>query len=158
MKTGFIIVALFALVLAAGFTTAGDDPDPVQLSSAPSDQQRREAPSLVSMTDEQALKMNSLLQDMRKILIAEKDQLAELYVEFERETDSQGALAIQRRIHETKTGTQIALLRAQADVAREEGRSEDADLLEEGIAKLANPERGLGANVVPSGREMPTRQ
>jgi hypothetical protein len=115
------------LTVVAGIVWAADRPEPRK-------------PSLVTMTEGQAARLSPLHQAMRGILIAEQKQLAVLYEEFAQQTDSQRALEVQRRIHEVKVGTEISLLTVQAETAREQGRMEDAEQLEEGIERLANPD------------------
>ena len=104
---------------------------------------------LLTMTSQQAARLSPLLQEMRGLLISEKEQLTILYSEFAKETDSQRALEIQGKIREVKIGTEISLLVAQAETARSQGRVEDADRLEESIELLSDPMRGQGT-VVPT--------
>jgi hypothetical protein len=144
MKFGITIVSMLFLVLAlpTGFTTAQDEPATTQFSTEPDPTVPKRGPTLLTMTPEQAQRLSPLHQEMRKILIAEKNQLTELFKEFARETDSQGALAVQRRIHQVKTETEISLLTAQAKSARSQGRKEDAERMEEAIKRITNPHRG----------------
>ena len=114
-------------------------------SDVPTDQVKAPRPvgsSLVTMTTEQAARLTPLRQEMRRILISEQEQLAALYAEFAQATDSQSALGVQRRIHQVKTGTQISLLKAQAETAVAEGRLDDAGILEQNIETLTDPQRG----------------
>ena len=97
--------------------------------------------SFLSMTTEEAAGLSPMLQEMRRILIRERDQLAVLHAEFAQATDSREALRIQHRIRDLKSGTEIALLEVQAATAREQGRSEDAEQLEGIITRLADREQ-----------------
>ena len=137
-KRSLRAAACLVLLLTAvtGIAWAADEPEPRK-------------PSLVAMTVGQAAKLSPLHQAMREILITEQEQLAVLYGEFAGESDSQRALEIQRRIHEVKVGAEISLLTVQAETARAEGRTQDAETLEEGIERLANPERFQSTGPAP---------
>jgi len=137
-----VVIICLALILAAGSISANDGPTPGTNPADPSVSARSGGSSLLTLTAEQALKLSPLHQELRTILIAEKDQLDVLYEEFALETDSQRALAIQRRIHLVKTETEISLLKAQAETARTQGRTEDVERLERSIRLLSDPEWG----------------
>jgi len=137
LKTGTWIVAVgLLLVLVTGATTTEDDP--VQ-----------ESMSLVAMSDERALQLPPLHQELRRVLIDERNRLEDLYADFEAETDSRWALEIQRKIRQVKVDSQVALLETQAEAARLEGRTGDVERLEQGIRRLKDPESAWGRDPVP---------
>jgi hypothetical protein len=143
-----VIACLVLILVAAVALAAVSEVPPHPALAADSPAANAERPSLLNLTAEQVLRLSPLHKEMRLILLSEKDQLNLLYEEFNRETDSQRALAVQRRIHLVKTQTEVALLQAQADAARAAGRLEDAELLETSIRMITDPDRKSTA-VVP---------
>ncbi len=78
---------------------------------------------------------------IREIMAREKEQAAALEAEFAAAADEQAALRIQRRIQDLRQQTEIELLRAQADHARQLGRPEAAARIEADIRQLQDPDR-----------------
>jgi len=148
-----MILAMLTLVAAANEKAV-----PLEPGSKPVSIDRAPGVTLVTMTDEQALKLSPMHQDLRRVLIEEKTRLADLYEEFEKETDSRRALVIQGEINEVKTGTAVSLLEIQAKVAREDGRLEDALQLEEGIQRLVSPDWGSSSTAPRTERESSIRK
>jgi hypothetical protein len=128
-KMGTSLAALGLLIIVlVGAAPTSDDPS-------------GDRPTLLTMSDEQARRLPTLHQEMRRVLIDERDRLEVLYAEFEAEADSRLALEIQQKIEQVKQETQVALLQAQVDAARADGRSEDVERLENGIRLLKEPDR-----------------
>jgi hypothetical protein len=143
------LIAIMVLILPEGYAGAGAGDASEVVASA--EASRPDGTSLVTMTEEQAARLSPLHRAMREVLITERVRLASLFEEFTRETDSRRALLIQRQIHDVKLEAEVSLLRVQAEAARAAGRTEDAERLEEGIARLIDP-RPTSASPMPTTR------
>ena len=66
----------------------------------------------------------------------EKADLELLMAEFRQSSDSATALAVQKRIQQRKAATEIRIVQIQLDLARGEGRHEDAQRLSKALAHL----------------------
>jgi len=77
--------------------------------------------------------------ELMGVLDQEKAALAQLRLRFRATRDHREALAIQREIERLKVGTEVALLRIQADYARRQGRLATAQELEAAIHDILNP-------------------
>ncbi|RKZ13040.1 hypothetical protein DRQ53_04785 [bacterium] len=70
------------------------------------------------------------LRVIREILDTRSVALAELQARYEAATSDEQALLVQREMHELKQGTELTLLQAQLEFAREEGAVEKVAELE----------------------------
>ena len=82
---------------------------------------------------------NPMVTEMRAVLETERVQFANLFARFRVAPDGAAALAVQREIEQLKVGTEISLLRIQADYARRAGRISQAAELEKVITELQAP-------------------
>lgn len=149
------LLGLILILIAA--PAAAADPDPVDSKTADSPQDPETATarvfSLVDLPPEKVERLTPLQARMREILLAERVNLAPLQAAFAEETDSLRSLEIQRRIQDLKVGTEIALLRVQADHARQSGQPELAEQIEESLRRMAERDRvRQDQNLVPSAR------
>jgi hypothetical protein len=77
--------------------------------------------------------------EIKQVLEDEKTAVAELETRFTQTTDQAAALEIQKKIQETKLGTELKVLGIQAGFARAEGRTAVAEQLEAAIREMTTP-------------------
>jgi len=133
MKTCILIMLAIICLAAAGDAAelppeAAPDAQDVTEDIDPSP-----AVSLTTLSEEQAAHLSPLHSGMRTILLREQADVQALTARM---------ADIQDRIAEVKTGTEVSLLKVQADTARASGREQDAERLEESIRLLRDPQRG----------------
>ncbi len=78
-------------------------------------------------------------QAIRALLDREAAQLAELDARLPGAADEGAVLALQREIEQVKQETELQVMRVQADFARREGRTAQADQIEAALAEMAAP-------------------
>jgi hypothetical protein len=84
-------------------------------------------------------KLSPMAAEMQQAIRMERDGLRRLHARFQQTSDPHAALAIQREIEALKVGTELELLRIQANHARREGRVEAAKRIETVIEQILNP-------------------
>lgn len=99
----------------------------------------RQAPTLLQMTADDALKLRPMMQEVRKLLLAEKEQLLVLRAELDKTRNDAGRADLERRIMQVREGTEANLYSIQARYARAEGRIPDAIKLEAAADRLLIP-------------------
>jgi hypothetical protein len=70
------------------------------------------------------------LRAIREVLDAQNSKLVELQARYEAATSDDQALLVQREMHELKRGTELAMINAQLEFARQEGNTEKIAELE----------------------------
>jgi hypothetical protein len=76
---------------------------------------------------------------IRRTLDEESRSLTSLHARLERVSNDAEALAIEREVEQKKSETEVALLRIQAQEAREAGRIPQAEEIERAIDDLLHP-------------------
>lgn len=121
------------LLLLAPLALATDEPQPdqntEQTPSAP-------ARSLLSITEEQALQLKPIDQEIRGLLIKEREDVAELTALLKKTSDNMRALQIQKDISAKKQRTEIGIMEVQAKYAVLAGRDEQATAINEAVAGM----------------------
>lgn len=136
-STPVLPAASFLLLVAlAAPTFAGNPPGRATGTAAPIPD---EAPVAAPATPVARRVVNPLYPRIAAMLEAEKQQLVALRTKLAVAKDSDAAMAIQREIEQVKVGTEIGILRLQAEHARQRGRTATADGLEAAIRQMQQP-------------------
>jgi len=132
----FPMLIITLLVLAIPLLAA-DRPDPAEQQPEPGVQDAPEQPSsLLNLPPEKVARLAPLPARLRQILLDERERLAPLQAAFAEETDALRGFEIQRQMRDVKIATEVALMRAQADHARANGRPEVAERIEQGLQRM----------------------
>lgn len=122
---GFVLAVLIALpVLAA---PVEDEP-----GKKPAEPPR----SLLSLTPEQAQSLRPCDQEIRALLLREREDVAALVARMKASGDDLEALRIQKEIGVRKQRTEIGILETQAKFADLEGRSEQAAAIRDVVDRM----------------------
>ena len=82
-----------------------------------------------------------MVTEMMALIDQQDGKLKDLAGRLKKATSNEEAFAIKREIEQVKLGTEVSLLRVQADYARRDGRTADADRLDAAIRALLTPPR-----------------
>ncbi len=134
----FILLIAAPVVFAATDQPAPNDATKVEPAIRPVESSPT-AYSLTALPAEKLARLTPLQVALRNVLLQEQADLAPLIEAFARETDSLRGLEIQKQIQTVKQDTELALLRTQAQFARQEGRIEVAEQLEESLRLMTEP-------------------
>jgi hypothetical protein len=86
-----------------------------------------------------------MMQSIRAVFTAEKDEVAALEIRLEAATSEEEIIGLIREIERVRMDAEIGVLTIQADCARHEGRIEQAQQIEAAIKKMqAGPPRAAG--------------
>ena len=133
---------------AAQANAAQTSPTPASATDVGQASDGAELPGLMNMAPE---KLSPRLLEIRERIEWEQTKLAELSEAYLAATNGDEALRIQRKIHELKAGTELAILEIQLRQARLESKVETVQRLEAALEKVRNPEAQMHqAN--PAGR------
>jgi hypothetical protein len=91
------------------------------------------------------------LRVIREVLDSRGARLTELQLRYEGASSDEQALEIQREIHILKQGTELALLNAQLEFARQEGDSQKVTELEAILETIRSRDGVLGPAARPDG-------
>ena len=97
--------------------------------------------------------LTPMMSEVMTLLATQDGKLAALAERQKHATAPDEALAVQKEIQALKLGTEVSLMRIQANYARREGRAHDAARLEAAIESLVSPPRVLA----PADRAIPAR-
>ena len=86
-----------------------------------------------------APELSPMMVEINALLDAERLALADCRLEMDRATDMERRVELMERIHELKTGTELEILRVQLRYAREAGRLDTVQELEEAIEFMTDP-------------------
>lgn len=92
--------------------------------------------SLLSMTPDQALKLNPMDQEIRQLLIKERADVAALTELMKSTHDNMSALQIQKEIGVKKQQAELGIMEVQAKYAAQAGRHEQAAAIREAVAGM----------------------
>ncbi len=134
-STILILTGSLAVVLWLIPVQAAPGPDPAGSNVAVI--ARSAADSLASTAERPVV--NPLMPRITALMEQERAQLSDLEQQFRQAADEETALAIQARIREVKTGTELALLRLQLEEAGRRGDEDLAARLEQAITAITAP-------------------
>ena len=136
-RIAILLSAIILLAVPLALATATDEPQPDQNSEQNSEQTlAAPARSLLSINEEQALKLKPIDQEIRGLLIKEREDVAELTALLKKTSDNMRALQIQKDISAKKQRTEIGIMEVQARYARQAGREEQAAAITEAVAGM----------------------
>jgi len=128
-RIAILLSALILLLAPLASATGTDEPQPDQNSDA-------QPRSLLSITEEQALNLKPIDQEIRGLLIREREDVAALTALLKETQDNMRALQIQKDISAKKQRTEIGIMEVQAKYARQAGREEQATAISEAVAGM----------------------
>jgi len=126
------LIISFALMMLLCPLASATDADEPQTDRKPAPPPR----SLLTISDEQALKLKPSDQEIRTLLITERTEVAALTAMLADTRDNLEALKIQRKIGNKKQQTEIGIMEVQAKCAEQAGRQEQAEAIREAIAGM----------------------
>ena len=97
--------------------------------------------------------LTPMMSEVMTLLATQDTKLAALAERQKHATTPDEALAVQKEIQALKIGTEVSVMRIQANYARREGRAQDAARLEAAVEALTSPPRVHA----PADRAVPTR-
>ena len=133
MKKAFAMVLIVQLIsLLPVIAFASEELQPVRPVESNEAIQEGERPVIAVVKTPAMLEIDALLE-------VERVQLAELKARLQAAPDEETALAIQREVRQLKMETELEILRVQIRSAREMGRLDTVERLEQTIEYLTNP-------------------
>jgi len=118
-----VCLALTGITLAADPESQGEDPV-------------AKPRSLVSLTEEQAAKLDPMNREIRQVLLTEREEVDRLTASLTDVTDDVEAIAIQRRIGAVKQQAEIDVMEVQARYAEIAGNTEQAEAIREAVTGM----------------------
>ncbi len=151
------IPTLLGMLLVFPLAVRAQDPPPVSIDQL--DINREEAVEQQlhfegTGKDAPATDLTPLQLEMREILAKEAELLRQMAVTLKQATDPTTIRTIEREMADVKQATEISLLRAQAQSARDQGLRAQADAIDVAIQLILNPV----VHIVPSDRPAPKPQ
>ena len=127
MKSILMILMIASLCFVVGSALSAENtPAPDRLT-------------LVTMSDDQAITLSPMLNEVRTALLGRDAHLAALNADLQEATDPVVIRDLERQVARAKEGAEIRIYRIQADHARSEGREADAEHFEEMIRIMKKP-------------------
>jgi len=150
-RLGTIVVILLIVAAVALANTNTDPAAPANQTPGTSTVEQPgdnppEVRSLLDLPQSQVLKLSAMHQEMRTLLLQERETLDQLYTQFKAEQDPLLSFEIQKQIQQLKIETEISVIRIQADHARKDGREEDAKRIEQELSVMINRAQLEAAN------------
>jgi hypothetical protein len=136
-RIAILLSVLILLTALIALGTETDEPQTDQVTDRTTDR-TNEAPSrsLLSITGEQALNLKPIDQEIRVLLIKEREDIAVLTALLKKTHDNMRALQIQKDIGAKKQQAEIGIMEVQAKYARQAGREEQATAISEAVAGM----------------------